>query len=139
VGSYTESGLRKVETPVKLRHFSKLLRICVAGGQRGNANMSALCTFKFARRARRELIAAGIASAIFNAECFFGKPKVRVSGVSYYLSDHGRHLMIDVSSEVGEHVAQIFTGIMMNTLGEDKFQVRRVEGEPAPAGRNRRS
>jgi hypothetical protein len=101
--------------------------------------MSALCTFKFARRARRELIAAGIVSAIFNAECFFGKPKVRVSGVSYYLSDRGRHLMIDVSSEVGEHVAQIFTGIMINTLGEDKFQVKRVEGEPAPAIRNRRS
>jgi hypothetical protein len=100
--------------------------------------MAALCKFKFARRARRELIAAGIASAIFNAECFFGKPKVRVSGVSYYLSDRGRHLMIDVSSEVGEHVAQIFTGIMINTLGEDKFQVRRVEGEPASVGKNRR-
>jgi len=101
--------------------------------------MGALCKFEFAKRARRELIEAGIISAIFNAECFFGKPRVRVSGVSYYLSDDGRHLLIDVSSEVGEHVAQIFTGIMINTLGEDKFQVRRFEGEPVPAGRNKRS
>ena len=100
--------------------------------------MSALCKFKFTRRARREVIEAGIASAIFNAECFFGKPRVRVSGVSYYLGDSGRHLLIDVSSEVGEHVAQVFTGIMINTLGEDKFQVKRVEGEPVPAIRNRR-
>lgn len=100
--------------------------------------MSALCTFKFARRARRELIAAGITSAIFNAECFFGKPKVRVSGVSCHLDKDGRQLVIDVSSEVGEHVARVFTGIMINTLGEDKFQVRRVEGEPTPAGKKRR-
>jgi len=101
--------------------------------------MTALCKFKFSKRTRRELIAAGIVSAIFNAECFFGKPRVRVSGVSYYLSEDGRHLMIDVSSEVGQHVAQIFTGIMMNTLGEDKFQVKRVEGETVSAGGNKRS
>ncbi len=92
--------------------------------------MSALCKFKFAKPARRDLIEASIASAIFNAECCFGKPKVRVSGVSYYLSDQGRHLLIDVSSEVGEHVAQIFTGIMIKVLGEDKFQVKRIEGDP---------
>ncbi len=101
--------------------------------------MTALCKFRFAKRARRELIAAGIVSAIFNAECFFGKPRVRVSGVSYYLSDDGRHLLIDVSSEVGQHVAQIFTGIMMNTLGEDKFQVKRIEGEPVTAAGNKHS
>jgi len=101
--------------------------------------MSALCKFKFAKRTRREIVEAGIISAIFNAECFFGKPKVRVSGVSYYLGDDGRHLLIDVSSEVGEHVAQIFTGIMINTLGEDKFRVRRVEGEPVLSGRNKQS
>lgn len=96
--------------------------------------MSALCKFRFASQTRRELIEAGIVSAIFNAECFFGKPKVRISGVSYHLGDNGRHLLIDVSSEVGEHVAQVFTGIMINTLGEDKFQVRRIEGKPITAG-----
>lgn len=101
--------------------------------------MAALCKFRFAKQTRRELIAAGIVSAIFNAECFFGKPRVLVSGVSYYLSDDGRHLLIDVSSEVGEHVAQIFTGIMMSTLGEDKFQVRRVEGDGLLAAANKHS
>lgn len=101
--------------------------------------MSALCKFKFAKGTKRELIVAGIVSAIFNAECFFGKPKVRVTGVSYYLGDDGRHLLIDVSSDVGEHIAQIFTGIMINNLGEDKFQVKRVEGEPEPAGKNKHS
>jgi len=96
--------------------------------------MSALCKFRFTKKIRKEMIEASIVSAIFNAECFFGKPRVRVSGVSYYLSEDGCHLLIDVSSEVGQHVAQIFTGIMMNTAGEDNFQVRRVEGEAVPTG-----
>jgi len=96
--------------------------------------MSALCKFRFTKKIRKEMIEASIVSAIFNAECFFGKPRVRVSGVSYYLSEDGCHLLIDVSSEVGQHVAQIFTGIMMNTAGEDDFQVRRVEGEAVPTG-----
>jgi hypothetical protein len=100
--------------------------------------MGAVCKFKFAKRTRREMVEAGIISAIFNAECFFGKPRVRVSGVSYYLSRDGRHLLIDVSSEVGEHVAQVFTGMMMNTLGEDKFQVKRIESEPVLTGSSKR-
>ena len=75
-----------------------------------------------------------MASAIFNAECVFGKPRVRVSGMAYYISDDSPQCVIDVSTEVGEHVAQVFTGIMINTLGEEKFQVRRVEGEPDRVG-----
>jgi hypothetical protein len=115
------------------------LRICVVEGQRENHNVSALCRFRFTGRPRRELIEAGIVSAIFNAECFFGKPKVAVSGVGYYLSRDGRHLLIDISSDVGQHVAQIFTGIMINTLGEDTFQVKRIEGESVSARGNERS
>ena len=100
--------------------------------------MKAVCTFTFPEDTARELIEAAIASAIFNAECAFGKPKVRISA-SYYLAKDSPQCVIDISTGVGEHVAQIFTGIMINTLGEDKFQVRRVEGEPVPAIRNRRS
>ena len=55
----------------------------------------------------------------------------RQSGVVYYVPEDSPQCVIDVSSEVGEHVAQVFTGIMMNVLGEDKFQIRRIEGEAA--------
>jgi hypothetical protein len=30
---------------------------------------------------------------------------------------------------VGEHVAQVFTGIMINTLGDNGFKVKRIERE----------
>lgn len=90
--------------------------------------MKAVCTFKFAKQTRREVVEAAIHSAVFNAECVYGKPRVMVVGAICHLSDEGRHCFIDVSTEVGEHVAQVFTGIIINTLGEDKFRVRRVEG-----------
>jgi len=95
--------------------------------------MKAVCTFKFPKNTKREFIEASVASAIFNAECVFGKPRVRVSGVAYYIPDEGSQCVVDVSSEVGEHVAQVFTGIIINALGEEKFQVRRIEGEPITA------
>ena len=100
--------------------------------------MKAICKFRFPDGTTREFIEASLASAIFNAECVFGKPRVRVSGVAYYVPEDSPQCVIDVSSEVGEHVAQVFTGIMINVLGEDKFQVKRIEGEPVSAGKNRR-
>ena len=100
--------------------------------------MKALCNFKFSDHIKRVFIEESIAQAIFNAECVFGKPRVRVSGVAYYIPEEGSRCVVDVSSEVGEHVAQVFTGIMINALGEDKFQVKRIEGEPVAAERDRR-
>ena len=94
--------------------------------------MKAVCKFRFPEGTAREFIEASLASAIFNAECVFGKPRVRVSGVAYYVPEDSPQCVIDVSSEVGEHVAQVFTGIMMNVLGEEKFRVTRIEGEATP-------
>jgi len=101
--------------------------------------MKTVCRFKFPSRTTREFIEASIAQAIFNAECVFGKPRVRVSGVAYYVPEDSLQCVIDVSSEVGEHVARVFTGIMINVLGEDKFQVKRVDGETVSSGGNKRA
>ena len=89
--------------------------------------MKTVCRFTFTKETKGELIEAAIASAIFSAECFFGKPRVRLSA-AYYVSPEKPECVIDVSTDVGEHIAQVFTGMMINTLGEDKFQVRRIEG-----------
>lgn len=95
--------------------------------------MKVVCRFTFTEGTAHELIEGAIAEAIFNAECLFGKPRVRISGVAYYISDPPKdQCAIDVSNEVGEHVAQVFTGIMMKTLGEEKFRVTRIEGAPEP-------
>ena len=99
--------------------------------------MGAVCRFKFPKGTKKKFIEASIASAIFNAECVFGKPRVRVGGAAYYLAEDGRHCVIDVSTEVGEHIAQVFTGIMINTVGEERFALRRIDGAPAEAVKQR--
>jgi len=33
---------------------------------------------------------------------------------------------IDVSDEVGEHIARVFTGLMIRELGEENFTVERM-------------
>jgi hypothetical protein len=96
--------------------------------------MRAVCSFKLAKGTTRQFIEESIATAIFNAECVFGKPRVRVSGLAYYVAADHPACIIDVSTEVGEHVAQVFTGIMINRLGEEKFKVRRIDKETNPAG-----
>ena len=57
-----------------------------------------------------------------------------MGSTSYYVPDDSPQCVIDISNEVGEHVAQVFTGIMINALGEEKFQVRRIQGEPITTG-----
>ncbi len=95
--------------------------------------MKTVCRFKFAGGTRREFIEASITTAIFCAECTLGKPRVKVSGVGYYIAEDGTSCVIDVSTKVGDQVALVFTAMMINTLGEDEFHVRRIEGEPIPA------
>ena len=101
--------------------------------------MKTVCRFKFPNGTTREFIEANIASAIFNAECVFGKARVRVSGIAFYVPEDSPQCVIDVSNEVGEHVAQVFTGIMINTIGEEKFRVKRIEDEPMKPAGNKRS
>lgn len=93
--------------------------------------MKTVCRFTFPEGTNRDLIEAAIASAIFNAECFFGKPKVRLSA-AYYMAPNKPQCVIDISNDVGEHIAQVFTGMMISTLGEEEFQVRRIEELAVP-------
>jgi len=87
--------------------------------------MKAVCTFTFPKNTGRDIIESAVNSEIFTAECVFGKPKVKVSGVAYYVVADDSRCVIDVSNQIGEYVAQVFTGIVMNTLGDDALQVRR--------------
>ena len=90
--------------------------------------MPAVCRFKFPEGLDREIIETQLAVAIIAAECTFGQPRVRISA-AYCVSRDKPQVAIDVSTEVGEHIAQVFTGLMIRKLGEDKFTVDRVRGK----------
>jgi hypothetical protein len=90
--------------------------------------MPAVCRFKFLEGLDREIMETQLALAVIAAECTFGQPKVRISA-TYCVSREKPQVAIDVSTEVGEHIAQVFTGLMIRQLGEDKFTVDRVTGK----------
>ena len=82
-----------------------------------------VCRFSFKRNLTREQIEEKIALAIITAECTFGQAKVRLNAA--YLAVDGK-AVIDVSSEVGEHIAEVFTGLVIRELGEESFTVDRI-------------
>ena len=95
--------------------------------------MSSVCRFKFTKGIDRETIEKQLAFAIVSTECTFGQPKVRINTGYFILpkdkiagGENEIKVVIDVSNEIGEHVAQLFTGLIIRQFGEDKFVVDRV-------------
>ncbi len=86
--------------------------------------MAAVCKFKFVKGIDKKLIESQIAIAVIAAESTFGQSKVRINA-AYDLI--GRTVIIDVSSEVGEQIAQVFTGLITHQFGEEKFSVERIK------------
>ncbi len=97
--------------------------------------MKSVCQFTFVPGVDREAVEAQLALAIVVAECMYGQARVRLSA-AYLMSEDGRRMVIDVSDEVGEYIAQLFPGLMIRQLGEEQFDVHRSSlraPEAAPA------
>lgn len=88
--------------------------------------MASICKFNFGDGVKKKLIEAQMALAIVAAESTFGKSKVRINA-AYNLI--GRTVIIDVSNRVGEHIAQVFTGLITYQFGEEKFSVERLKSK----------
>jgi len=91
--------------------------------------MTDVCKFKFQEKVGKKIIEKQIARAIETAEYTFGQAKVRLHA-GYLAADD--KVVIDVSSEVGEYIAQIFIGLMTRQLGEEKFTVERIRRSEEP-------
>jgi len=85
--------------------------------------MTDVCKFKFQDEIGKDTIEDEMARAIKTAEYTFGQAKVRLH--AGYLATNNK-AVIDVSSDVGEYIAQIFIGLMTDRLGEDKFTMERI-------------
>jgi len=93
--------------------------------------MSDVCKFRFQKGPTRESIEAQLALAIRATESVYGGPRVRM-GVGYLFSEDGRTLAIDVSTEVGDHMARVFTELLTWQLGEEQFTVEHVGSAAEP-------
>ena len=95
--------------------------------------MKTVCRFTFDGSTDQEAIEGQLALAIIVAECMFGQARVRLDA-AYLMSEDGRQLVLDVSNDVGEQIAQLFTGLLIRELGEDQFKVERVESDKKQTG-----
>ena len=88
--------------------------------------MKHVCKFLFDEDIESHLIESEIVQAILTTEDIFGEPKVRLSA-SYLVSRN--KAVIDVTDEVGEHIAQVFTGRMNRKVGHNRFTVDRINSD----------
>lgn len=86
--------------------------------------MACALKFQFKRNITKKFIESQIAIAIITAEATFAQAKVRINA-GYVISKN--RAVIDVSSDVGEHIAQVFTGLMTKLVGENNFTVDRIK------------
>ena len=64
--------------------------------------------------------------AVFNTESVYGKPTVRLDG-AFLFDEKNRICVIDKATEVGRHIAQLFTSYLTSQFGEAAFKVERIE------------
>jgi len=66
--------------------------------------------------------------AVFNAESVFGKPRIRLDA-SFLFDRDKKVCVIDKSTDVGRHIAQVFTNLLIREFGEEAFKVERISKE----------
>ncbi|MBI5787823.1 MAG: hypothetical protein HZA78_03075 [Candidatus Schekmanbacteria bacterium] len=65
--------------------------------------------------------------AVLAIECLHGRSLVRLDA-SFSLDKGKRTCVVDAGTEVGGHIASVFTGFLTREFGEDTFRVERVDG-----------
>ena len=74
--------------------------------------------------------------AVFNTESVFGKAKVRLDGNFEF--DHRKKICeITTGTEVGEHIAKMFTTLAGTKFGESAFHVERVDKKEEDHGNSK--
>ncbi|OGS32960.1 MAG: hypothetical protein A2218_10260 [Elusimicrobia bacterium RIFOXYA2_FULL_53_38] len=91
--------------------------------------MAEICKFSFNQPITKEALEERMLLAILTTECVFSKAKVRLHG-RYCVTDDTA--IIDVSSPVGEHIAEVFTGLLLRNMKEDAFTVQRLPIKEKP-------
>lgn len=69
--------------------------------------------------------------AVLATESLHGRSLVRLDA-SFCLDEKKRACVVDAGTEVGRHIARIFTGFLTREFGEEAFKVERVDETKAP-------
>lgn len=70
--------------------------------------------------------------SVLATEGLHGRSQVNLDAV-FYLDKKKRSCAVDATSQVGRDLARIFTGFLMNEIGEDAFEIEQVNGNESQA------
>lgn len=87
--------------------------------------MSSVYRFKFNVDVPAKEIEDHLFWAAFNAESVFGKPRVRLDA-SFLFDPLKKVCVIDKTTEVGQHIAQVFISLITRAFGDESFKVERL-------------
>ena len=88
--------------------------------------MPAVCKLTFGKELPRDITETQLALAVRVTEAVYGPPRVRI-GAGYCYAADGTVLVLDISTEVGQHIACVLIGLLTWAHGEDSFAVERDE------------
>ena len=71
--------------------------------------------------------------SVLTTESLHGRTRVRLDA-SFCIDKEKRACVVDAGTEVGRHIASIFTGYLTREFGENAFKVKRLtrDSEPKP-------
>lgn len=69
--------------------------------------------------------------AVLTTESVYGSSLVRLDA-SFCLEEKKRACVIDASTEVGRHIAKVFTGFLTQEFGDGAFKITRIDKKPEP-------
>ena len=82
--------------------------------------------YRFKEKISLKEIEDSLFLSVLATESVFGRSRIRLDA-SFYLDKKKRACVIDASTEVGRHIASVFTGFLMQEFGEDAFRVERSD------------
>jgi len=79
-----------------------------------------------------EEIDSTLVLATLAAECIHGRTQIHLDA-SFQAHRKDNFCWVNADSEVGKHIAQIFTGLIVRLFGEQSFKIERIVGDPIEA------
>ncbi|MEW5980158.1 MAG: hypothetical protein AB1898_30555 [Acidobacteriota bacterium] len=109
-----------------------------APAERGEPVTGMSYRYSFPRSIDPESVKEALFLALLAAESLHGRPRVRLETL-FSVDEREGTCLIQAGTEVGEHLARIFTGFLGQEFGSEAFSVQVVGGDDPGMGVGRDS
>jgi len=87
-----------------------------------------LYSYSFSDEVKFQEVQESLILSVLAAEGLNGRSAIRMDAY-FHINEKTQTCVVDASSEVGQHIARIFTGFLINEFGEETFTVHKIGGE----------